>query len=119
MEPPDEPVPFMKSASCEHFIKSSSTEEPSKTEEKETKSRKKSSKGSIKVNELKEGGNHSSPAVFGVGKSEEQKKRRNYSTLRVYSISNCSSKERLRKKIAQGKADDSVRIDWDAIMASN
>ena len=43
---------------------------------------------------------------------------KDYSTLKVYAVStNGASRERLRKKIADSKCNDSVKIDWDAIMA--
>ena len=41
-----------------------------------------------------------------------------YSAIKVYSISNCSTRETLRKKIAEGIEKDSVKIDWDKIMSN-
>ena len=37
--------------------------------------------------------------------------------VKVYSISNCSSRERLRQKIAKSKLSQSVIIDWDKILS--
>ena len=49
---------------------------------------------------------------------EEQLVYRNYSSIKVYSISNASSRERLLRKIAQSKSSkDFVQIDWESIMA--
>ena len=43
---------------------------------------------------------------------------RNYSSIKVYSISNTSTRERLRRKIEQSKLSKKyVQIDWDAILA--
>ena len=40
----------------------------------------------------------------------------NYINMKVYSISNCSSRERLKKKMTESIFNDSVQIDWAAIM---
>ena len=41
----------------------------------------------------------------------------NYSSMKVYSVSNFSSRERLQKKIAERMEKDSVMIDWEKIMS--
>ena len=117
MKASKDPMTRKRSSSSSSLSTSSDrTEDKSQKGSDSKKNKRELSKTSF--NEAKETRRHSTNSIEKKTNEEDTFIYRDYSSIKVYSISKASSRERLRKKIEQSKnSSDCVKIDWDAIMA--
>ena len=101
--------------------KSSTTSCPSSVKEENKKlapkAREITEKTTLSKNKHKDNRRHSLKAMANKTMIDQEKSRKNFSSIKVYAVSNFSTKERLRKKIERGRANDPILIDWEKIMA--
>ena len=109
-------LPLDRSVSDTRFNLSKTSDEPIGKSSKDFSSSKSQTKLDTYTDndKAKESRRHS---IVSLKKVHHSKQVHNYQSIKVFAVSKCSTRERLKKKMAESKENESVIIDWDTIMA--